>query len=489
MPFAAYPHVMMYDRPGPGRKAVQNLLWGDYIGDPLETNGEWSRVEARGPEGWVKTAQMQDNRILEVNFIDVGQGDGCFIVTPDDRFLLIDAGQFTNMERFLTWRFNLRHHDRTIPPFQHAIISHPDEDHYRGFAPLFANDRFRFETVCHNGIVERAGGAPLGATAAHLGNSYLTDIVDTDQALRALLAQDSVRGRKRYPNMLHQAAATDRVDKFCMLSTDGSPSYLPGYAPGEAGPLSIRVLGPLHETLPHGPSKVLRDFGNDGVTKNGHSVVLKLTYGNVRILLGGDLNTMSEAHLLRHYTGLDPLSKDPAEIERLVAAGRKVFEADIAKACHHGSHEFLDVFLRCVNPLATVVSSGDGEPHAHPRPDALGALGKHGRGARPLIFSTELARSSREGVSNPEKLIARINALEEQARSETDAAARAALEQQKKAEYRALERSIAVYGMINLRTDGERVVIAQKLEEPGSGGRKYDIHQLESVDGILQYVP
>ncbi len=34
------------------------------------------------------------------------------------------------------------------------------------------------------------------------------------------------------------------------------------------------------------------------------------------------------------------------------------------------------------------------------------------------------------------------------------------------------------YGMINLRTDGRKMIIAQKLERP-SGSSKWDIHQLE----------
>lgn len=32
--------------------------------------------------------------------------------------------------------------------------------------------------------------------------------------------------------------------------------------------------------------------------------------------------------------------------------------------------------------------------------------------------------------------------------------------------------------MINVRTDGEKVIIAQKLEKPASG-RNWDIHKLE----------
>ncbi len=44
----------------------------------------------------MKRSDLQDERLLEVNFVDIGQGDGTFIVTPDDRFMLIDAGESDN---------------------------------------------------------------------------------------------------------------------------------------------------------------------------------------------------------------------------------------------------------------------------------------------------------------------------------------------------------------------------------------------------------
>ena len=40
------------------------------------------------------------------------------------------------------------------------------------------------------------------------------------------------------------------------------------------------------------------------------------------------------------------------------------------------------------------------------------------------------------------------------------------------------ERVVTVYGMINLRTDGKKVILAQKLERPAAG-RGWDIHKLE----------
>ena len=69
------------------------------------------------------------------------------------------------------------------------------------------------------------------------------------------------------------------------------------------------------------------------------------------------------------------------------------FEVDLAKSCHHGSSDFEIDFMKKINPFATVISSGDNEGHAHPRADAIGCAGKYSRGERPLVFSTELARS------------------------------------------------------------------------------------------------
>lgn len=50
-----------------------------------------------------------DERPLEVLFVDVGQGDGCIVVSPetgdDERILVVDAGQHGNMMSLINWRF------------------------------------------------------------------------------------------------------------------------------------------------------------------------------------------------------------------------------------------------------------------------------------------------------------------------------------------------------------------------------------------------
>ena len=159
----------------------------------------------------------------------------------------------------------------------------------------------------------------------------------------------------------------------------------------------------------------------------------------------------------------------------------------MAKACHHGSADLSIDYLKAVDAVATIVSSGDDEPHCHPRPDALGAFGRHGRGERPLIFSTELARSAPEKIKDPKVIREKVAELVARLGTEEDA--------EKKKEIVAkidkavdLDRSVAVYGMINVRTDGEKVIIAQKLEQPRSlTGEKWDIHRLEKGPAGLEY--
>jgi hypothetical protein len=245
------------------------------------------------------------------------------------------------------------------------------------------------------------------------------------------------------------------------------------------------VLGPVLDE--DGQGSGLRWLGGVGPTKNGHSIVLKLRFDEVTMLLGGDLNIPSQEWLIEHHTGLDPRPTTRDEHDTLIRAARQVFQVDVAKACHHGSAEVSTRFMAATNPIATIISSGDDESHAHPRADALGATGRHGRGNRPLIFSTELGRSSRNTLKRPEIMKARLKELREEIRL---AQAGSALEKKLVREFddivEKIDRSVAVFGAIQLRTDGKTIVLAQKLERP-RGSTKWDIYELANHGGVLQY--
>jgi beta-lactamase superfamily II metal-dependent hydrolase len=465
--FAGYPSAVIFEAPKNDAAPLNHLLWGDEVADTGETDGVYVKVEYRGKPGWMKKKSLQQERLLEVNFVDIGQGDGSFVITPDNELLIIDAGQEDNMHRFLTWRYNLRKEPKEVP-VKAAVISHPDQDHYLGFTDLFRDPNFRYETVYHNGLIERTGNDPLGPRD---DDDCLTNVVSTLDELREILDDAAKVGRKKYPTMLKKALDSERVGDMRILCADDG--FMPGFEKDKA--LSIQVLGPVPKPpgrrLPWFPEE---RFGGSGPTKNGHSIVLKLTYGNVRMLLGGDLNSQSEKYLLDHY----------AE-----GGVEKPFEVEVAKACHHGSGDFRDDFLAGINALVTIISSGDNESYAHPRPDTLGAMGKAGRGTRPLIFSTELARSASESIKHPNELRASIAELSTKISNEPVEARRKKLEADFKKLLDTLDRTVTVYGMINVRTDGERMVVAQRLESNRSAGKKWDIHQFKpNADGKLEYV-
>lgn len=470
----AWTNTILREEPKSRSKGLTQCLWGDWVGvnDLTEQRG-WLSVRTRGRKGWLRAKDLQEERPLEVNFVDIGQGDGTFIVTPDDKMIVIDAGQRDNMYRFLKWRFNLkRNHD--APPLDIAIITHPDSDHYKGFQKLFDDHRFRFGTVFHNGIIERVGAERLGPSVVRDGQRYLTDVVRDRRRLDELLGDPAARGRMAYPKLLWTGLSQGRVDDVRMLGA-GAEAFPLRRVFGKS--LSLRALAPVSEKV--GDRTVLRWFGDEpgktetgdvGKTKNGHSVVTVLQYGGVRILLGGDLNIPAETYLLDHY-GHDT----------------ELLRSDIAKSCHHGSADFSTEFLDRTHALATVISSGDDESHSHPRPDTLGTVGKHSRGDRSLIFSTELARSAPERIIDARAIQEQVLELAEQMAAATGAEREKAREELKTSLRKTIRRSVEVFGMITLRTDGDRVLMAQRLEKSGSATRKWDLYPMERRDGELSF--
>ena len=519
------------------KNAANHLILGDYVKYLGEKNGDWVKVRSRRSTGWIKEEWVTSKRLLEINFVDIGQGDGCHVVTPDDEIILIDAGEGTgfdgsggdNMVRFLNWRYNVRNrkvagvdgvtkNTKGVQPpvdVDYAIISHPDLDHYYGFYNIFKNKKFKIKKVCHNGIVERSTkGIDKKKWMFDLGRkvqpkpeektNYLWDTVLTDKEMQDLISLN-LKSKKFYLKTLVACKENNKGIKYKFI--DSSLGHLDHFDKNSS--LQLEVLAPITErvSFQNEQRECLVKLGNEGETKNGHSIVFKLHYGKLKVLLGGDLNAKSQDYIAQHYSNetitMSKLEKQIRKIkETLSSSGtlsitkRKAleqrleehtlllnliisktkgrFRVDIAKACHHGASDVLDSFLLAINPIATVISSGDNESHSHPRPDALGAFGKSSRGNRPLIFSTELARSTNE-FSYPIKFYNLLKKLEERMNEATTKKDKEHFERRMN---RLRDSNVAKYGMITVRTDGNQVIIAQKLEKARSPGQKWDIYEL-----------
>jgi len=117
----------------------RQVLWGDWLTVEGEEADGWLRIiwgpNSKNPETvFIPKDHTTDKRPLEIIFLDVGQGDGAVLITPErddsEAIFVIDAGISDIMQEFLSKRFKPYKNDIK---FHAAIITHPDEDHYGGF--------------------------------------------------------------------------------------------------------------------------------------------------------------------------------------------------------------------------------------------------------------------------------------------------------------------------------------------------------------------
>lgn len=491
--YANGPVIYLYDAENLKTRKKQ-LLWGDWLRIGDDINEKWSKIRWGNETFAIKKKDYQKERLLEMIFLDVGQGDGCILTTPligaKEKIMIIDAGVGDNMKGFLNYRF--RDFKKKFT-FHAAIITHPDNDHYQGFQKIFDNPRISFENVYHNGLMERTGDDLLGPVV----DGFLTDIHPDQSTSHALYSDKSTRGRKRYPKLMWTALNSDRFNNVAMLSTEygqkeAGRTWMPGFAPSNNPEFTIEVLGPVVETSANGkpalrgfPASMTGSAMNISKTKNGHSVLLRLQYHDFSVLFGGDLNTPAEHFLIRHYgnDGQAPITL--AQTQAMLKKARQRLQSDLMKSCHHGSSDVTDEFLEATSPLGFIVSSGDEESHVHPRPDLLGLLGKKGRGQRPLILCTEILRSTRE--KEDQKLRTKIEKLTDKIDEENDPAIKKKLKKKQSALMdEAFKRNVGVYGAINLRTDGHRAVIAFRNEKPSPTKRWFYYELEKDMNGVFQ---
>ncbi|MBD8891837.1 ComEC/Rec2 family competence protein [Roseibium litorale] len=478
-------------------KALQ-VLWGDWLNVDGEEADGWLRViwapknAAKRQTLYIPKAHTSGTRPLEVVFLDVGQGDGCVLITPErgegEAVIVIDAGISEHMSMFLKGRFKSYKDDAFR--FHAAVLTHPDEDHYGGFEQIFGNKGFGFKHVYHNGLVER----PVKGTFDKIGGlkadpqtgiKYAEDLALGRQEIEQHFGGGADPGRFLFPKVMRAALENPNVGNFSMLSTEHGQkedgrTWLPGFAPSDGRLYQIEVLGPVAEPDAAGKPR-LRKLGSYGETKNGHSVLLRLHYKKFKVLFGGDLNEKAEKFLLTRYTGRSRFPPEDSGIyDEMIMEARNWFSADLMKVCHHGSEKVTDAFLQAVNPGAFVISSGDEEGHVHPRPDLLGRLGRTGRGKRPVILSTELQRSTRE--AEDEKLV----------RGLTDKVLKLAESPTEKLRNKIIDdiwvlgrSNVSVYGSIYVKTDGDRLIAAFRIESGSEVKKWFTFDYAFDENGVL----
>lgn len=466
---------------GSGSTGV-TLLWGDRVKE-LGTSGSYVKVRARAREGYVRKSHLGGKSLLEFYFIDVGQGDGVLIRTPDHRHVLIDGGFARKMQQtgknaadFVDWKFVRDYGLKTIA-LDAVIASHNDADHFGGLWDLLSEDPaanaeldatdVTVDAFYHAGLSwwKKGNSRSLGAYTDTNDGQMWTQILGDRADVEAALGPGS--GRKLAGEWAKLFACvvktkTSNSGRTPIRRLSREQEFLPGFEAGN-GSVAIKVLAPVEFKV--GGKPALRRFsGGDSKNTNGQSVLLRVDYGRARVLLTGDLNTASQQALLKDYAG-----------------NVQEFECDVAKACHHGSDDVSYKFLQAMRPAVTVISSGDNEGHDHPRPGIVAASATTGYLAfqddqvvSPLIYSTELARSHK--FSKAAMLeVAQTNSAALEVKGKALAGAKVTFPKkagQAKAAWKTLDKAFLlsglVYGLVNVRTDGETILCATMNESDQS---------------------
>jgi competence protein ComEC len=234
---------------------------------------------------------------LRVTFLDVGSGDAIFVQIPGSHHLLIDGGGTYD------GRFDIGAQviapflrDHYVRRFDLLALTHPHPNHARGLVSVL--QQFPAQHLLTN-------GTPL-----------------TTGYLRELLAAGSRWGTR------HHTALTG-----------------PRHWHWER--LQLTVLSPPATEEQHATTWQPQE-------ENDRSLVLRLQYGTVRLLLTGDI---------QHTT------------ERWLLAQNADVRADILQVPHHGSKtSTLPAFVQRVQPRDGIISLGTGNPYGHPHPRVLDTL-------------------------------------------------------------------------------------------------------------------
>jgi hypothetical protein len=393
-------------------------------GDPIELGakqGVWRQVRVLsyfdGPfDGFVKgDPRLRATGVLGLSMVDVQQGDGLILQTPSGKTVFIDGGDNKLFARHAAARFRHRQTSASSPLEVDAIIiTHGDADHFDGL-----NDLRRSETltgddarkrlfihprrVFHNGLVKSsekdASGASIpdmrrfGRTVVQGGDLHVVDLFDDPRA-----APPELQGGpfKRWNETLTHWEARGPI-QFRRVAFGMNEGQLFGFLAEEGvglelqGPIATTVADPatgqplpalpfLHQPRRSAVIHLEQGSGQAGAlsashTINGHSIAFRLTFGNVRFAFTGDLNQEAMERMLQHL-------------------GPDALEAEIVKVPHHGSADFDFRAIQAMKPVVALVSSGDEsvlKEHIHPRATLMASLGKSMRGDTGVVFLTELA--------------------------------------------------------------------------------------------------
>lgn len=239
------------------------------------------------PEENVEGQQIIATDYVKMTFLDIGQGDATFIDFPDGQQMLVDCSEDARIIEAVGRV--MPYYDKTI---DYLLITHPDSDHYGGCTELMR--RFEIKNIVYTGL------------------------------------------RKEYDEMWME---------FWRGIEDEGAEYFEIHEEDvwEIASTTLHFMYPDH-SIPDDP-KIPGTDKDAGV--NNTSIIFKLSYGEMDVLMTGDAEAELEEYLLATY-------EDQLDVEAL-------------KVGHHGSGgSSIQDFVDKTSPEYAFISCGRNNKFGHP---------------------------------------------------------------------------------------------------------------------------
>ena len=233
--------------------------------------------------------------------------------------------------------------------FHTAVITHPDIDHYLGFATIFSAPNFGLRIPSNQ---QRPQWSPtslasskswpvcMPMTAFHFSAIWpLTGPTSSDCS-----GQGSIPGDASSEGDAERAGepGPSAITPCCpprIADDGGRPARGCRFRAGRRARYQIEGAESVVEQRRRGTPR-RRRIGSYSETKNGHSVALRLHFKRFKLLIAGDFNDKAERFLLNHCAGRKrfPAAGSPARVD-MIARRPGISAPTVMKVCHHGSNK------------------------------------------------------------------------------------------------------------------------------------------------------
>jgi len=242
-----------------------------------------------------------------MQFFDVGQGDGTFIVFPNRKTMLVDLGSTKNKDVVLP---DIKKYFQTFTKFEKAgekldylILTHGDSDHYNLIKDVFEE-------------------LNIGVRNLYCGGSGYESTRYTELIAWLCLTNPNGAAKRYHPQSDFPAQIKDDF--------------------GDGAEVWILAWNTWHERSKQAKAqgKALKDEWS----RNTDSIVLSIGYKNVRVLLTGDATVDTERAILA-----DLGAKRAGDL----------IVSDVLKVAHHGSRRTSNhvPWIQAVNPEFVFISA------------------------------------------------------------------------------------------------------------------------------------